>query len=782
MEQQLVAFFMRARYLLAVASVVVTLLVGYGAQKLYFEADYKIYFLPTDPGLIAHEAMQDIYTKTDNLAIVMRPESGDFFNDRLLTLLYDITEQAWQTPYVMRVDSLTNHQHTSALEDDLLVEDLVLFPDMLDDAKIAQVKELALSKRQLVNRLISEDGTTSLINITLELPREVDPDADEATQAEQRLARSSSHTEVVSFGNEIISQVQQSHPDIEMHLAGNSVINDSFERSSKQDMTTLIPLMYVVILVLLAVFLRSVGAVVGSLLVIACASIVTFGAAGWYGYAINTVSVTAPMIVLTIAVCDAVHLMAMYLRGLSQQLPPEEAMSESLRQNLQPIFLTSVTTAIGFLSLNFASSPPFHELGNMTATGIMWAMVLTFTLLPALGTFLVRKRKPAVAENDRMVGLSKFIMTNQKWLLPTAVITALVLMAFLPANKINDDPFLYFKEGVPIRDSIEFSNQYLPGVRDISYSIACEDAACVSDPEFLAMLDEFVDWLEEQPDVSSVYSYIDVIKNLNKSMHGDDEAYHAVPDQRDLAAQYMLMYEMSLPYGLDLNDQLNLDKSSTMVRVMVNQSPTMEFIGLAERGQQWLQENHDELTGPAASVNLMFAQVGLSNISSMLWGALIAVIGITITILIALRSWRYALISIVPNTIPVLMAFGIWGIVSGDVNSAVAMVFSISLGILVDDTVHFISKYRRAREIKGLSKDDAVQYAFTIVGPALIVTTMVLVAGFLMLTLSDFNLNALTGALVSLTISIALIFDFIVLPPLLSRFEPKSDNPSALSA
>ena len=131
MEKKFIDTLIRCRTILALLSVVFTVLIALGAHKLYFEADYKIYFEEDDPHLIAHEEIQDAYTKTDNIAILIKPEQGDIFNKRMLTLLHNLTETAWQTPYVIRVDSITNFQHTSADGDDLLVESLVLEPDDL---------------------------------------------------------------------------------------------------------------------------------------------------------------------------------------------------------------------------------------------------------------------------------------------------------------------------------------------------------------------------------------------------------------------------------------------------------------------------------------------------------------------------------------------------------------------------------------------------------------------------------------------------------------------------
>lgn len=770
-----IEFLLKYRIWLTIGSIVATIIACIPIQKLYFESDYKIYFESDEPHLVAHEDMQDIYTKTDNLAIILQPSDKNIFNARTLAIIHEITELGWQTPYVIRVDSLTNFQHTSAQDDDLLVEDLVLDPQALTPEKIDSIKNVALSEKSIVNRLASANGDTAMVNIVVELPPEVDKLADPKTQAQQRIDRDNAYPQVVGFGRHIVETFGQRYPDLEMHLGGVSVVNNSFTESTIKDSSTLIPLMYLVIIVTLALFLRSLGSVIGTLFMIGCASLISLASAAWFNYALNMVNTISLTIILTIAVCDSVHLLAVYLRNLSKQMSPVNAMRESLKLNAQPIILTSITTAIGFLTLNFSISPPFQQFGNMTVVGVLYAMVLTFTMLPGLIILLVKKRKPINSRVNWLDKYATFVVRRYRQVLIFSVFLAIGFMSFIPLNVIDDDPISYFKPGVPFRDTADFLVENLPGVKDLNFSIDCGEPNCVNNVDFLSKLEEFESWLSAYPRVVFATSYTDVIKRLNRSMNNDAEGFYRIPDDSQLSAQYNLLYEMSLPYGLDLNNQINIDKSSALVTVLAERMTTDELIDLEIDAREWLKDNYPELASPGASVSLMFAHLGVNNIKSMLLGGLYAIIGVTLTILIALRSVRLALISLVPNSIPAFMAFGVWGLTIGQINMAVAGVFSISLGVLVDDTVHFVSKYRRARQVKGLSPEQAIHYAFDKVGSALIITTIVLVIGFSMLTLSDFNLNSMLGALTGITIAIALILDFLILPPLLMIFDKDAE-------
>ena len=283
-KENVINFLIKYRYVVGVLSIVLTVLLALPAKNLYFESDYKIYFEKNDANLLAHEEMQDVYTKTDNLAIIIQPADKNVFTNENLAIVREITELSWQAPYVIRVDSLSNFQHTSAQGDDLSVADLVPDVDELSAIDLEYIKSVALKEKSMVGRLVSVDGSTTLINITVELPPVADPNADFEIQAKQRLLHDSSYPEIVEFGRQIVTDFEDRYPNMEMHLTGVSVVTNSFNESTIKDMSSLVPMMYVVIMVMLAVFLRSISSIVGALLVIACASVVGVSCAAWLGY------------------------------------------------------------------------------------------------------------------------------------------------------------------------------------------------------------------------------------------------------------------------------------------------------------------------------------------------------------------------------------------------------------------------------------------------------------------------------------------------------------------
>ncbi len=748
----------------ALLSLILVVALCAGLTSLRFESDYKIFFSDDNPQLLAHEANQETYTKSDNITFVIAPKDESIFSPETLSSIKQLTDASWKMPFSSRVDSITNYQHTWVEEDDLVVDDLVPNPESMSLDHLNELKEIALSEPQLVNYLISNRAHATAVSVNLNFP-ELRADADIAT------------VEVVAYSRGLRDQIEADNPNLKIYLIGQTMVNNTFNEMSTQDITQLIPLMFLVIVVLLQVILRSVAGTVSTVVIIFMSVLVTQGFMGWVGYAINQVNVMIPIIVLTLAVCDCVHVLNNFLYNLSRGDDRVAAMKESLSLNFQPILLTSLTTAIGFLSMNFSDSPPFQELGNISAFGVMAAFVFSMTLFPFIVLLLPMKARPVVQKtrsNKLINAIAQFAISRYNLLFWGLLVFAIILASFTFKNELNDDTVGYFHEDVPFRQAADYTQQNLTGFDVISYSLNSGESNGVNDPAYLAKVEAFSQWYLSQPEVVHVSSFTDVIKRLNKNMHNDDPEWYRLPDSRELAAQYILLYEMSLPFGLDLTNQIDSDKSSLLLRVRVKDQKAQQLIDLDLRAQQWLMANAPEMVTPGASVSVMFAHIGQRNIDSMLTGSLVALVLVTLTLLVALRSFKYGLLSLLPNAFPAGMAFGIWGIFDGEVNLAVAVIFAITLGIVVDDTVHFITKYIRARKLHGYDAKQSIEYAFTVVGGAIITTTVVLAAGFFVLACSSFDVNASMGLMVGITIITALIWDFLFLPSLLIKVDSRA--------
>lgn len=740
-----------------------------GARHLYFTSSYRVFFGPENPQRIAFEALEATYVKNDSLVIVVAPPDENVFTRDNLAVIEELTERAWQIPYSNRVDSVTNFQFTEADGDDLIVRDLVEDAHELDDAELAKVQQIALSEPFLVNSLVAGDGRVSGLFINVQMPG-----VDETAEA----------AEIVEFARTLAAEIEARHPGTRIYLTGMVMMNNAFPEATMADVHSLIPLSFVLMVVLLAVFVGGIVGTVTAVLVFAFSIAGALGLAGYIGYPMTPVSASAPTIILTVSVANCVHVLMSFVFGMRHGLGKHEALEESLRVNLQPVCIASITTAIGFLSLNFSEVPPFQHLGTIVAMGVVISFILAVTFLPALIAVLpISTPKRTGGDDTAMARLGEFVVRRRSPLLWGMSVIVIALLVNVPRNDLNDVFVHWFDKSIQFRADTDFTIENLTGLYTIEHSLSSGESGGISNPRFLGEAESFVRWVKSQPGVRHVRTFTDVVKRLNKNLHGDDERMYRLPDKRELAAQYLLLYEMSLPYGLDLNNQINVDKSSLRVTVTTDTLSSKEILALNEKAAAWFAANAPHIDAlPASGAIVMFANIGERNIRAMLVGTTVALILISIILMGALRSPKIGLISLVPNLVPAAMGFGLWGLFVGEVGLSLSIVMSMTLGIVIDDTVHFLSKYLRARREQALSPAEAVIYAFKTVGRALLITSIVLVVGFAVLAQSAFSANADMGLLTAIVIALAIFADFLFLPPLLMKIEGRGNQTTSAGA
>ncbi|MCW8829912.1 MAG: MMPL family transporter, partial [Gammaproteobacteria bacterium] len=689
------------------------------------------------------------------IMFVVTPKNGKVFSIETLKTIQAITEASWQIPFSTRVDSITNYQHTYAEEDDLIVDDLVVDPDELNENDLARIQSIAINEPMLLHRLISPDSKYTGINVNIQLPGKSLSEVPEA----------------VAYARTIKMEMLAKFPNIEIRLVGLAVMNNAFPEESQQDVKTLYPLALAFIIVTLFFLLRGFSGVVICFIMIIMSIIVAMGTSGWMGTMLSPPVLSAPIMILTMAIANGVHLLVTMRHEMALGRDKIAGMVESMRINFQPVFVTSLTTILGFLSLNFSDAPPFHDLGNIAAIGVAAGFILSVTFLPAMVAILPAHSRKEVVGKIALGKFGEFVIKHHNRLLIGSAVISIILVSLVPSNELNDIFVEYFDESVEFRRDSDYAAEHLTGVYYMDISLSTTETGGISNPDFLKKTEKFSNYLRSQTGVSHVLTITDTFKRLNKNMHGDDPAWYKLPDEREMAAQYLLLYEMSLPYGLDLNNQINLDKTSIKIAITLDTLSSNQLLEFEQQTQQWAKDNIPDIKTIASGPTLMFAHIGKRNINSMLIGTMVALFLISMVLIFFFKSFKYGFISLLPNMLPAASAFGIWALYSGQVGLALSVVTGMTLGIVVDDTVHFLSKYIRARREKNLNAEEAVRYAFNSVGIALLVTSIVLVAGFMILAQSHFVLNSEMGLVTSIIIALALALDFTLLPALLMKID-----------
>lgn len=734
-----------------------TFLLAFGAGRLSFTNDFRIYFSKENPQLEALESLEATYGKQDAVYFYIRALEGDLFTRDHLALIHDLTEAAWDLPHVERVNSLTNYQHTEVSGDELTTDYLLRDKADLSPARIALIKRVALHEPTLLNYTISPDGAATGLVARLRLPDDNKKAPDEAVYAARKL----------------LDEMRSRYPAAFIALGGGTTAGVVLGEAVAQDMQNLVGLSYGILILGLLVLLRSLRGMLVTVLLVTFSILATMGTYGWFGAVLSPVAGWVPSVVMTIAVADSVHILISYFHSLQQGMNRQDAMREAIRINANPVFVTSLTTIIGVLCLNFSDSPPYRDLGNMVALGVFIAWVLSMTFLPAvLAWFNIGAAHVKRGQSRYMDAFANFVIRQRRLLFIGMGLWVVIAAVFIPNNELTERWHEYFDESFEQRRTVEEINQRLTGVHAIRYLMNTGEDNGIHDPKYLQTLEEFANWYRQQPGVIYVNSLADIQKRLNRNMHGDDPAFYKLPETRELAAQYFLLYEIGLPRELNLDDLVNYNRSGSLFRVSIKKTDSESILALDNRARAWLQQNAGHIQfSEGAGMDIIFGYINHRNIRQLLKGTLLALVLISFVLIFALRSVRLGLVSLIPNLVPAALAYGTWGLFIGRVDLSASIVICMSLGIVVDDTVHFLSKYLRARRERQLNIEEGMRYAFHTVGTALTITTIVLVAGFLVLVASHFSPTWISGLLLAMTLSYALLADFLFLPPLLMMLD-----------
>ena len=342
-----------------------------------FETNYRVFFSDTNPDLVAFENIEKQYGQTDNVIFALHTPKGTVFDKNNLHLIQKLTEKAWTLPAARRVDSLSNYQHSTSEEDDLIIEELVYGnPDNLTSQDINTIKNIIATEPLIQNRLVSDDYTVSTVAVTLTLDKS-NPQA---------------VIEVANAARAMRDNFLEQYPNVDIKLSGTAFLNTAFIESSFKDNATLVPLMYIFILITSFLFLRSISVVFSILIIIILTTFFGMGFGGWANLPMTTISMVTPTVVITLAVADCIHIAESYaaLRNIGHN--KYDALAEALSINWLPVFLTSITTACGFLTLLLNDTPPFWTYGYDGCSGCYGRMDILINCFPCVNYAFTKQK------------------------------------------------------------------------------------------------------------------------------------------------------------------------------------------------------------------------------------------------------------------------------------------------------------------------------------------------------------------------------------------------------
>jgi predicted RND superfamily exporter protein len=730
-----------------------------GARLITINSDYRIYFKRDNTNLLAWENILDTYTRADGLVVAVQADGGrKIFSPEVMPAIVELTAHLWKMPFVSRVDSVSNFQNIVAHDEDLTVEDLVPADRDTSAQLLREREQVALKEPYLEGIKLSPGGSETAIFVQMMVPQENGGIA-HATAEMLDLKR----------------QFEQAHPGLHMHVSGLVMLNGAFDYFARRDMATMLPVMLIITIVMMTLIFRSVTLMAASLLTVMLVVMSTMGIAGYLGIPLGPHSSVSPQVIKTISVATVIYLVLSLLAQIGIDKRRDLAVRNAVRINLVPIGLATFTAAAGFFSMLTSVIPPFQHIGIMCGLGTVIGYVLTLTFLPSLLVLLPERWILPAGQRPQWLWpthLAGFIARHYRVILVVMAILPLPALVGFARLEIDDHFVRLFNKGTWFRDDADFIDAKLAGVASIDFSLAAGRPDGIADPRFLQSVEDVQRHLATDPMVSHVAGFTDTIKRINKAVHGGDPAYYRIPDDTDSAGQEVLFYELNQPFGLDLNTIMNVDKSALRLTVTTRSATTKETIAFVERTNAWLDRHHPEFHARAVSVLVMFSYMAKAVATNAFVAAGIAVVLVLLVIIIGLRSIRLCATAVLSNIVPIMLVLGIWHWLGHTLDFTAGLIFSMTFGVIVDNSLHIMYWYTRGVRQEGKDAIEAVRGAIERRGPAMVLSTVTLVLGFSVFGLSSFFVNVTLGLLTALVFSVGLVWDLLATPCLLILMQP----------
>lgn len=753
--QTLIQLLLDKRYLWALLTLLISAGVGWGIQYTTLDSTPRAILSEDDPYKAqVDQAKLDFPPSTSVLFAFQHDE--DVFNFPTLRAIDDLTTRFNEIDSAISVGSLLNRRFNDG--DAKRYNRDYLIPQLTDltEADLAVLREISLADEDLTTSLLAPDGEMTLAVVKYR--------ANEDEQA-TRLHIAESVLEFRDY-------LRETYPGVQIYVLGNVLFELDGHNAQIKDSTMLMPLVIITSILLLWFCLRSLAYAL-CLFVIAFLTIgLSVGTFGWANVSLNQISTLGPLVVFVIAIADGIHIVSVYAQGLHKGLSKTQAMRDSLAINIQPVTLATITTAMGFLSLNYCSSPGIYGFGNIVAVGVLWAFVVTLALLPMLILLLPTNKVPKPLGIRGFVDYIKVLVAKRGNLLFWgSAALVVVTLAMLPLNKVDFNRFSFVDEDSDFHHVITALAEKIGNDQSLAYSIHSGTYYGITEPGFLAEIDKFSLWLETQPEASFVRSYTDFLRTANRSDHDDDEAYDVLPEDKLQLIDYLVGYQLIQEIEPNLESIFNTDYSAIKLVVGTSNLSNGELLDFNDRIDAWITENvNPDFEVMHADNSILYARLDRSISVELITGFSLSFLLITLTLLVGLRSIRYGLLSIMPNLFPATIVFGFWGLFVGELSPYIMMLFSISIGIVVDDSVHVLSKYISARK-DGKLPEEAVQYSLDKAGSAITITTLSLAFGTILLVFSNTFYFQNVALLLTPIIVVALLLDLLFLPPLLVKFD-----------
>ena len=730
----------------------VVLICSFWLKDIAFEGSYRIWFAADSKIMKSYDDFRDNFSTDDTFVVAFRDENG-IFNTKAITTILKLTDEIAQIDGVRKVDSLTNYQYISAIDDELNVDDFI-YEDAIGDLETKE--KIALKDNLILHHAISADGKSTMLSVKLD------------TQTHQR-------EEVnlyVMKQLEIISKKYAKKYGYKIFISGMPAVTASLVNVAVHDATYIMPLAVIIVILFLGLLFRDFIGIFVPAIVILYTFLIVLSMQFIFGYKLNNFTVNIPAFIAAIAIADSLHLLLAWRYYKQNKHTNKVSVYLALKNNFLPIALTSFTTAVGFATLTFSDIVPVATLGYAITAGAILAFLLSVSLAPAILLYIKDSYKPkpiAFLDFSSFNGYGKFISTYDKWIVSFFLALFLFLGYGLKYARVDNNSMKYFNKSTVVRSGSDFVEKYITGSMTYEIIVDSKQKDEVKNPDFLNTIVVFEKALKKAyPNVIFTTSIKDIIQRMHSVL---SEAHQkSLPNDSNLVAQYLLLYSMSIPQGMSINDQIDMDERLLRLTINSNTQTTSKDVEMIQWTKSWW-ETHTKYSADVQGETAIFSSMQESLILTLLISIFSTLLIIIFAMLLIFKRIKMLWIFVLPNIAPLLLVGGVMGYLNINIDIGVVISASVILGIAVDDTIHFFSKYFKAR--KKMDFEESIDYVVKHSGNAMVLTTFILSLTFLVFAVSSFIPNNHFSFVTVIALNLALLFDLILLPALLSIFYRK---------
>lgn len=712
------------------------------AARTGMDSSIEIWFLEGDPSIETYHQFLDRFGGDEIVAVGLWTD--DVFKPSNLEAIDRLAREARAIPKIRRVTAITDVRVVQESDDGSIIVGPVVPKLPLDIQEAAAVRQKAMA-HPLLDPLLTDDGRGTLVLL-------------EADQALDFIDK----TDIVRELTRLVNQLPDS---IHAEMAGSPPLDDAVFRYTNRDFAVMGPSAALLILLISFIVFRrlSTAFILFAHLLQSC--LWTFALMGALGLKLNLVSVALPAVIMAVGIADAIHLISDYYQHLAAGQNQRDSIVGAFTSVLTPCFYTTITTIAGMLSLLAGELAPLREFGALAAFGILTAFVLSMVFIP-LALLAVKPPDTAFIHAQRSGPLNRLIEQVSRPSRGTLKVTLLAGIVILILSvwgirqlTVGANAMNYFKKDDPMRLATEKVEGSFGGSASVELLVRAPNGG-MKDPEKLQRVGEFSDWLSSQRGITDVLSILDSLKEVRRLFTGEN----ALPDTAPMAAQSYLILEGEDNFREWVQEDYSVARLSGRARL----TDAGELVKSMPRVSRKLAEDFpdgDLSIEPTGFVKLM-ADMEDYLVESQIRTFSLAFAVITLMMIFMLRSLRLGLMAMVPNLSPLLAGLGLMGWTGIPLDAGTVMVASIAMGLVVDDTVHMMTRIRN-HLADGDTVRDAIHGAMHETGRAVIVTSIVLAGGFCMLLTGSFLPNVYFGLISAFVIVAALAADLFLLPAVL---------------